>query len=109
MNKIEVITAILSGELDADRDAIVDAIKTRDRQLRENKREVLKASLIIGQKVRVEGIRPKQLEGIEGTVKAIRGLRVDIDVDAFNATKAGPRFAYGNVIRGLPVSSLEVV
>lgn len=108
LSKVDVLTAILDGSMDDHRDAIVDAIKARDRQLRAQKQAMAAATLTVGTKVSIVDITPKALVGIEGTIAALRGARADLKVDDLNARLAGPRFALGGVVRGIPVTCLKV-
>jgi hypothetical protein len=110
MNRADVVAAIITGQLDEDRDAIVDAIRARDAILRKQKQAVAVATLKLGQQVAITGeIRPKALMGITGTLISLRASRVDIQLDELNARLAGRYVRADRVLRGIPASVVEAV
>lgn len=93
----DVIAAVMRGELDEDLDALLDAVIAR----RKNAARRRAASLTIGDRVRIEGISPKGMNGATGTVKGMRGKRVEVEIDKEFARFAG-RFA-SMIESGLPL------
>jgi hypothetical protein len=80
-----LIAAIMRGEHDDDLDALMDAVVAR----RKNARSRAAASLSVGDRVRLRGIRPKALEGATGTVKNIARTRIGVQIDKEFAWNAG--------------------
>jgi len=73
MNINEIITAINSGEVDADLDTILDTARSRQRRAATAKAQ----ELVRGDIIRVTGnIRPKYLVGVEATVTEVAGDKI---------------------------------
>lgn len=112
MNKAEVLRAIIGGELDDARDDIIEAVKARDRQLRDQKVAFASITMTPGTKVRVNGnISPKALVGLTGEVVSKTSTRADIKLDDMTPgrTFSLRRYVRDGVLNGVPLSVLEVV
>ena len=73
MNINEIITAINSGEVDADLDTILDTARSRQSRAATAKAQ----ELVRGDTIRVTGnIRPKYLVGAEATVTEVAGANI---------------------------------
>lgn len=107
MNGREVIAAITMGELDDVIDAIQDAARAREKIVHRNRA----ASVKIGDRVRLTGIRPKALDGATGTVRSRRQTSLMVEIDKEYARGAG-RFQYSienGVPLGVPVACVGEV
>lgn len=93
----DVIAAIVRGDMDDDLDALMDTVVAR----RRNAARRRSASLSIGDRVRLDGISPKALNGATGTVKGRSRTRIEVVIDKEYARAAG-RFA-SMIEMGLPL------
>ncbi len=80
MEPTEILTRIANGALDGHIDAAFDVLRTRQRTLRDLQASINKASLSIGDKVILEGLSPKYLNGLTGTVQA-KGDHITVKLD----------------------------
>lgn len=62
---------------EADLDAITATIKARQKMLATRRA----SAVIVGQAVTLDGLSPKYLNGLAGTVKSIRGNYADVELD----------------------------
>jgi hypothetical protein len=112
MTTLQEVTAFIAAEAtDEDCHRIFESTKARRKILG----QMRSAALVEGAEVRIEGISPKALNGLRGTINTIRGARADIDLDA-NSTRAlsfsGTRHARGiapgaltHLLVGVPLST----
>lgn len=102
MATIDIIQAILNGQVDDDLDGIQTAIKQR----RDSLAVMLTATLKTGDKVRVKRgtIKPKYLEGQIATVDSVANGRVYV---SFDEIPQGMKYGGGGV--GLPQGTVEKV
>lgn len=110
MSSTDVVRAILNGEADDALDRVFEAYKTRHRQLREIRSVVMSASLRQGDTVRIgDTLRPQYLRGIVGEVVEVRDNRATIQLDEYNAAKAGRYSGRDRRLRGVPLSALQTL
>lgn len=64
----QVVTAIVTGAVDGDLDAINQALRDRYKIVRAQKSAIAAATVKVGDKVRIVNLRPKYLAGLTGTV-----------------------------------------
>ncbi len=108
------LLAFVVNEADADDlDRIIEAIKSRRRTLRDLRAAVVQK----GAAVTLDGLSPKALNGLTGSVETITGQRADVRLDetstrelAWSRTKfAGPaQSAETYVLHGVPLGCCQV-
>lgn len=104
MTPSDIIAAILDGALDDQMDALIATINARRRNIRQLEELQSLTQLKVGTNVKLEGISPKYLNGLTGTVDAINGKKVTVKLDL--PALAG-RFAYGGKVIA-PASVVKV-
>lgn len=62
---------------EADLDAIIATIKARQKMLATRRA----SAVVVGQSVTLDGLQPKYLNGLAGTVKSIRGNAAEVELD----------------------------
>ena len=99
----DVIAAIVRGELDNDIETVLDAVIARKKAASKLRAAQAKATLSVGDRVRLTGISPKALDGATATVCDVfsRGSRIGVEIDKEFAGVAG-RFS-GMIRMGIPV------
>jgi hypothetical protein len=103
-SKTTVITKILNGELDADLDAMKEAISARRKSLRAQKSTENFLTFKTGSRVRfTDAVHPQYLRGVECTISDKRRTKVTVNLDA-----AVGRFRAGSDII-VPPEMLEVI
>ena len=106
MKLTDFLQAIANGQFDGQEDAIYGAIKARHQM----KSQLTAMSLIIGQRVKIDKIRPKALCGLTGKVIALprsgNSKRFDVELD--KAPVGFGRFGqpFTKIQRGIPASCL---
>ena len=102
----EVVVNILNGKLDdGDFERILDAIRRRRRTLRVIETAKTIAVLEMGAKVELQGLSPKYLNGLTGTVEQINSTRIRVKLDQPNLA---PRFARAGVVNA-PASCVRAL
>lgn len=87
----EVLDYVHSRADEQDLEALIQAVKTRRHVLGEQRA----ATVRIGTAVRLDGLTPKYLNGLTGTVEATRRNRADVRLDKGSTNKlryAGRKF-----------------
>lgn len=108
----DVIGFIVTSADDADIDRIHDALRQRRRALA----AVTAAAVRPGMDVRLDGLSPKYLNGLTGTVESINGNRCSVLLDeesTQNLRFAGKRFYVpidmtNYIMRGVPLQCAKV-
>lgn len=99
---------ILDGKHDADIDALFDALREREKVVRKRRALENKASVKVGDKVRITDIRPKYLNGLEATVVQTRGRRADDILVKFGERDFSAQRYMGAEV-GVPANCIEVI
>lgn len=73
---------IATAATNDDLDRIYEAANARAKVLRDQRDAERAAVLTVGASVEVDGVRPKYLNGLRGTVASITGQRVTVTLDA---------------------------
>lgn len=87
----EVLDYVHSRADEQDLEALIQAVKTRRHVLGEQRA----ATVRIGTKVQLDGLSPKYLNGLTGTIEATKGARADVRLDKASTNKlryAGRKF-----------------
>jgi len=93
-----IIAAIINGEVDDDLDRVNEAVRSRRKELRAREAHINLLTLKPGTRVRLKGLSPKYLNGLEG----------EIIVDPVGGRRGKARLAvkmdepvrkYGSIIR----------
>lgn len=82
-----IIENIIDGNYSVDSLAsIADAVRTAQDLIKQQTAAKMKATLKIGDKVKLTGLRPKTINGLVATVVGMRQTRVNVDMpDDYNA------------------------
>jgi sulfate adenylyltransferase subunit 1 (EFTu-like GTPase family) len=98
MNFPEVYTAILSGDLDEDLDGVVRAVNDRRRIMG----DINSVTMKVGDKVQLQGLSPKSLNGLVGHItKTPSGRSKRFDVKLLHEIVLRHRVT--DVVHGIPV------
>lgn len=63
-----LIASIINGEYDDGLDRIVEAVRSRRQELSRKRSQLNALTIDVGARVRLQGLSPKYLNGLEGTV-----------------------------------------
>lgn len=110
MNLKDVVTFIVTDRSvdTAGLNAIISAIKDRQRMNRATQSAVAKATLSVGMTVSISGIRPKYYNGAKGTIVAFNKTRTRADI-RITDTNGAYQLSVGQVAHGFPITTLTVV
>lgn len=110
----DALTFILTSASNEDISRVIDGIKSRRSILA----TINAASVAIGEKVKLDGLKPKYLNGLTGTVESISGRSATVKLDARSTQElrwSGRRTHFIEAdateypVRGLPLSTLTIV
>lgn len=73
----DVLDYVHSRADEQDLEALIEAVRTRRKVLGEQRA----ATVRIGSEVRLDGLSPKYLNGLTGTVESVRASRADVRLD----------------------------
>lgn len=110
MNLRDVVSFIItdaSVSSDDGMNAIITAIRERQKINRAGERAVAQATLKVGMSVRLEGLRPKYWNGTEGTITGFNQTRTRANI---RVTKSSDfRIREGMVQTGFPLTTLTPI
>lgn len=88
---LDLVAAVISGQLDEQLVALGRAINLRQKALRTQRSQIAMASLTVGARVRIrEGVRPAHAAGLVGTVLSIARTRVVVAMDNGQRWRVSP-------------------
>ncbi len=87
-------------------DAVITAVRERQRINRANSTAIARATLSVGDKVSVHGISPKYLNGVEGKITSFNKTRSRATIEVTDA-KGDSRV--GTIQYGIPVQCFTVL
>lgn len=111
----EIITAIMSGDVDDQLDNILAAYRTRSRMKFDIQAAVAMTEVKIGSRVELINIRPKTLIGLVGEVVADpyarirRGRRANSFAVKLDNPPMFDRHVVNGVVTGIPASCVKLV
>jgi hypothetical protein len=105
MTKQELIGLVYAGKLDSIIDQLQEAVYARKRILKDQKAAENKVALTPGTRVRLLGLRPKYLNGLEGKVVDTPARRAG-DISVVLDYSPSPRFGTHTAV---PAACLEGV
>jgi hypothetical protein len=101
----DVLAAIANGVMDEHEDRLIQAIKARRRVRSTIETGKALASVKVGSRVSLHGLRPQYLNGLTGVVEEVRGTRFNVKLD--HPMFAGKYAAGGKVL--VPAATLKVL
>jgi hypothetical protein len=104
MNTAEVIAAIDTMDSD-DLGLVLDAYKARMKYVREASSRQAAATIKVGDKIRLSGLRPKYLNGLTGVVVSRNGDKFSVAFDDESKWASG---RYGDQVT-VPAATLTVI
>jgi len=100
METYEILTSIAAGEQDEKISRIFDALKERRKAIKAKQEAIAKATLSIGDKGTLTGLRPKYINGAHVIVTGINRTRIEVkvDEDKFTSSRARDRLGWGSTV-----------
>ena len=111
MNLKDVVTFIITDASVGNRDgvnAVITAIRERQKLNNANQTALAKATLRIGDTISVSGISPKYLNGMQGKIKSFNQTRSRADIEITD-NRGDRRVAVGAIKHGYPIQCLTVI
>jgi hypothetical protein len=110
MNLKDVVTFIItdSSVKDSGMDAVITAIRERQKINRQTQKVVAQAVLHIGTNVTVKDIRPKFLTGMKGTIVAFNNTRSRADI-RITDNLGNRKIPVGTIKHGFPITCLDEI
>lgn len=105
MDTVEVLRAIALMDSEQIRQ-VYDAAKQRDKFLRDSARREAVATMRVGDRVELTGLRPQYVNGATGTINSVRNLKFVVVLDENVDPRV--RLRYGSRVT-VPASGIKAV
>lgn len=93
----DVVDYIVGGATEGDLAVIINAINLRRKALR----AISAAAVTVGAKVTLDGLSPKYLNGLTGTVKSVQGARCTVTLDVASTDRLSWNSRYTVTVQAL--------
>lgn len=106
VDNLEKMLVLISKADNDELDILVTAIKARHRVLHHEKTAQAMRLLEVGDRVRLMNLKPRYLNGIQGTIIARTGTKFSVEMDQSAPSRA--QYRYGGIVR-CPAGCLELI